>query len=130
MHLGEIVAELEASPAYADMMIIITSDENGGLWDHVTPPRRDKWGPGTRIPLIVVGPTVKRGYVDHTPYDFGSILRTIECAPASSRWPSQTPTPTRCATCCGSGRGHARARRRRVASRLRLSTRTEKPIAA
>ena len=30
------------------------------------------------IPLIAVGPTVKRGYVDHTPYDFGSILRTIE----------------------------------------------------
>ncbi|MBN9560662.1 MAG: acid phosphatase [Alphaproteobacteria bacterium] len=77
-HLGAIVAKLQASPAYADMMIIITSDENGGLWDHVAPPRRDKWGPGTRIPLIVVGPTVKRGYVDHTPYDFGSILRTIE----------------------------------------------------
>jgi len=78
VHLGEIVAKLQASPAYADMMIIITSDENGGLWDHVAPPRRDKWGPGTRIPLIVVGPMVKRGYVDHTPYDFGSILRTIE----------------------------------------------------
>ena len=42
------------------------------------PPRRDRWGPGTRIPLIFVGPTVKRGYVDHTPYDFGSILRTLE----------------------------------------------------
>jgi phospholipase C len=33
---------------------------------------------GTRVPLIAVGPTVKRGFVDHTPYDFGSILRTIE----------------------------------------------------
>ena len=60
------------------MLIIITYDENGGQWDHVPPPRRDRWGPGTRIPLIAVGPTVKRGYVDHTPYDFGSILRTIE----------------------------------------------------
>jgi phospholipase C len=60
------------------MLIIVTYDENGGAWDHVAPPRRDKWGPGTRIPLIVVGPDVKRGYVDHTPYDFGSILRTIE----------------------------------------------------
>ena len=60
------------------MLILITWDENGGQWDHVPPPRRDRWGPGTRIPLIAVGPTVKRGYIDHTPYDFGSILRTIE----------------------------------------------------
>ena len=60
------------------MVVIVTYDENGGLWDHVAPPRRDRWGPGTRVPLIAIGPTVKRGYVDHTPYDFGSILRTIE----------------------------------------------------
>ncbi|HEY2620572.1 MAG TPA: alkaline phosphatase family protein [Acetobacteraceae bacterium] len=77
-HLGELVAMLQHSAAYQDMLIIITYDENGGQWDHVAPPRRDKWGPGTRIPLIAVGPTVKRGNVDHTPYDFGSILRTIE----------------------------------------------------
>jgi len=77
-HLAELVRKLQDSPAYADMLIIITWDENGGQWDHVPPPRRDKWGPGTRVPLIAVGPTVKRGYVDHTPYDFGSILRTIE----------------------------------------------------
>ena len=77
-HLAEVIAKLQHSPAYADMLIIITWDENGGQWDHVPPPRRDKWGPGTRVPLIAVGPTVKRGYVDHTPYDFGSILRTIE----------------------------------------------------
>jgi phospholipase C len=77
-HLADVVGMLQKSPAYKDMLIIVTYDENGGAWDHVAPPRRDKWGPGTRIPLIVVGPDVKRGYVDHTPYDFGSILRTIE----------------------------------------------------
>jgi phospholipase C len=77
-HLAELIPMLQKSPAYKDMLIIITWDENGGQWDHVPPPRRDKWGPGTRIPLVAVGPTVKRGYVDHTPYDFGSILRTIE----------------------------------------------------
>ncbi len=77
-HLGEIVAALQASPAYADMLILITYDENGGMWDHVAPPHRDVWGPGTRVPLIAVGPMVKPGFVDHTPYDFGSILRTIE----------------------------------------------------
>jgi phospholipase C len=77
-HLAALVPKLQHSAAYRDMLILITWDENGGQWDHVPPPRRDKWGPGTRIPLVAVGPTVKRGYVDHTPYDFGSILRTIE----------------------------------------------------
>ena len=77
-HIGELVAKLQSSPAYKDMLILITYDENGGEWDHVAPPRRDRWGPGTRIPLIAIGPMVKRGFVDHTPYDFGSILRTIE----------------------------------------------------
>jgi phospholipase C len=77
-HLATLVPMLQKSPAYQDMLIIITYDEHGGAWDHVPPPRRDKWGPGTRVPLIAVGPTVKRAFVDHTPYDFGSILRTIE----------------------------------------------------
>ncbi len=77
-HLDQLIPMLQKSPAYKDMLIIITYDENGGQWDHVPPPRRDRWGPGTRIPLIAVGPMVKHGYVDHTPYDFGSILRTME----------------------------------------------------
>ena len=76
-HLAELVTKLQASPAWQDMLILVTYDENGGQWDHVAPPRRDRWGPGTRIPLLAIGPTVKRGFVDHTPYDFGSILRTI-----------------------------------------------------
>ena len=76
-HLADLVAKLQASPAWKDMLILVTYDENGGQWDHVAPPRRDRWGPGTRIPLLAIGPTVKRGFIDHTPYDFGSILRTI-----------------------------------------------------
>ena len=77
-HLADLVRRLQASPQYADMLIIVTYDEHGGLWDHVAPPVRDRWGPGTRIPLLAIGPTVRRGFVDHTQYDFGSILRTIE----------------------------------------------------
>ena len=77
-HLAELIGMLQKSPAYQDMLILIVYDENGGQWDHVPPPRRDKWGPGTRIPLIAVGPAVRQGHIDHTPYDFGSIQRTIE----------------------------------------------------
>jgi phospholipase C len=77
-HIGDIVARLQKTAAYKDMLIIVTYDENGGFWDHVAPPERDRWGPGTRVPLIAIGPPVKRGHVDHTPYEFGSILKTIE----------------------------------------------------
>ncbi len=57
--------------------MIVTYDENGGFWDHVAPPKGDRWGPGTRIPAIVVSPYAKKGYVDHTLYDTTSILRFI-----------------------------------------------------
>ena len=77
-HLRDVVTRLRASPAWKNTLLLITYDENGGTWDHVAPPRRDRWGPGTRVPLIAAGPMVKRGHVDHTPYDFGSILRTVQ----------------------------------------------------
>ena len=77
-HLRTFITSLRASPVWASTLVLITYDENGGTWDHVAPPRRDRWGPGTRVPLIAAGPMVKRGFVDHTPYDFGSILRTIQ----------------------------------------------------
>ncbi len=63
---------------WKNSVIIITYDENGGLWDHVAPPQGDRWGPGTRIPAIIVSPFAKKGFVDHTVYDTTSILRFIE----------------------------------------------------
>jgi phospholipase C len=60
------------------MTVIVTYDENGGFWDHVPPPIRDRWGPGTRVPTMAVSPFAKRAFVDHTPHDTTSILRLIE----------------------------------------------------
>ena len=77
-HAGEILQRLEKSPQWPKMLVIITYDENGGFWDHVAPPVRDRWGPGTRVPTILVSPFAKRGFVDHTPYDTTSILKLIE----------------------------------------------------
>jgi phospholipase C len=77
-HLQSLITALQASPQYADMLIIITYDEHGGQWDHVAPPTRDRWGPGSRVPAIIISPFAKKGYVDHTQYDTGSILKTIE----------------------------------------------------
>jgi acid phosphatase len=76
-HIADVIAHLEKSPQWAHMLVVVTYDENGGIWDHVAPPKGDRWGPGTRIPAIIVSPFAKRGYVDHTPYDTTSILRFI-----------------------------------------------------
>jgi len=78
-HVAELVKEIQESPYYwLRTTIIITYDENGGRWDHVAPPKADRWGPGTRIPAIIVSPFARRGYVDHTQYDTTSILKFIE----------------------------------------------------
>ena len=75
---ADLVALIQRSYAWDSTLIIITYDENGGRWDHVPPPEIDKWGPGTRVPTILVSPFVRRHFVDHTQYETVSILRFIE----------------------------------------------------
>ena len=78
-HTLELINDVLDGPDGDDAAIIITYDENGGFWDHVAPPVIDKkWGPGTRVPAIIISPFAKRGYVDHTQYETISILSFIE----------------------------------------------------
>jgi phospholipase C len=74
----DIIERLRKSPLWAGTAIIVTYDENGGFWDHVPPPKLDRWGPGTRVPALIISPFAKRRFVDHTPYDTTSILKLIE----------------------------------------------------
>ncbi|WP_343657306.1 acid phosphatase [Paraburkholderia caribensis] len=76
-HIADVISHLQKSPQWNNMVVVITYDENGGFWDHVAPPKGDRWGPGTRIPAIIVSPYAKKGFVDHTQYDTTSILRFI-----------------------------------------------------
>ena len=76
-HIAEVIAHLQKSPQWAHMLVIVTYDENGGFWDHVAPPQADRWGPGNRIPTLIVSPFAKKGFVDHTQYDTTSILKFI-----------------------------------------------------
>jgi acid phosphatase len=80
-HIAELVHKIQASSAWASTLIIVTYDENGGFWDHLPPPSgpgyADRWGPGTRVPAILISPFAKKRYVDHTPNDTGSILRLL-----------------------------------------------------
>ena len=76
-HIASIISQLQKSPQWSHMLIVVTYDENGGFWDHAAPPKADKWGPGSRVPAIIVSPFAKRGFVDSTLYDTTSILRFI-----------------------------------------------------
>jgi len=82
--LGQIAAWMQASPMKASYAIIILFDESGGFWDHAPPPmgrmagrRADFFGPGSRVPALIVSPLVRKGEIDHTPYETTSILRLI-----------------------------------------------------
>jgi phospholipase C len=77
-HVADIVHAVQNSPEWANTAIVITYDENGGRWDQVSPPTRDIWGDGTRVPAIVISPFAKQGFIDHQQHDTLSILSTIE----------------------------------------------------
>ena len=90
VHTMQLVNDVLNGPNGKDAVIIITYDENGGFWDHVAPPVIDtKWGPGTRVPAIIISPFAKQGFVDHTQYETVGILSFIE-----KRW-SLSPLASR-----------------------------------
>ncbi len=76
-HIAAVLTALKTSPQWKHMLVVVTYDEFGGWWDHVAPPKADRFGPGTRIPAIIISPYAKKGTVDHTQYDTTSILRFI-----------------------------------------------------
>jgi phospholipase C len=89
LHVEQLIAALRASPQWGHTAIIVTYDENGGFWDHVASPVVDRWGPGARVPTLVISPFAHHGHVDHHRYDTTSILALIErrwqLAPLSAR---------------------------------------------
>ena len=96
-HLVDLLSAVQNSACRKDTMVVVTYDEFGGQYDHVTPPGQgraegpsDQWGPGTRVPALVIAPQLLGTFVvDHTQYDTTSILATIEhrfgVAPLSAR---------------------------------------------
>jgi acid phosphatase len=78
MHVKQLIDAIRNGPDWEHTAIIITYDEHGGFWDHVPPPVVDRWGPGARVPTLIISPFARRGYVDHHHYDTTSILALIE----------------------------------------------------
>jgi phospholipase C len=65
-------------PDWNSTAIFLTWDDFGGFYDHVPPPNLDVYGLGPRVPLLIISPFAKKGYVSHTQYEFSSILKFIE----------------------------------------------------
>jgi phospholipase C len=76
--VGSIVNAIGSSSYWNNTAIIITWDDWGGWYDHVEPSIYNVYEYGFRVPLIVVSPYAKQGYVSHVVHDFGSVLAFIE----------------------------------------------------
>ena len=82
----DLLKAVQSGPEADDTLVVVTYDEFGGQWDHVPPPGKhsptkgahDQFGPGTRIPALVLSSRMRRSGVDHTSYDTTSIIRTLE----------------------------------------------------
>jgi len=73
-----LVNAIMQSSYWNSTAIFITWDDFGGFYDHVPPPQVDQFGYGFRVPLLVLSPYAKQGFVDHTLNDHTSILKFIE----------------------------------------------------
>jgi phospholipase C len=76
--MQQVITALSSSSAWKNAALFLTYDEGGGYFDHVAPPQVDAYGMGLRVPMLVVSPWAKRGYVSGTLYEHSSVLKFIE----------------------------------------------------
>jgi len=84
--VAAIVNAIGTSSYWSNTAIVITWDDWGGWYDHVSPPQviddGTSWGSGYvygfRVPLIVISPYAKASHISHVTHDFGSVLNLIE----------------------------------------------------
>jgi phospholipase C len=84
--IASIYTALANSPQWNNTLLVVTYDEHGGFFDHVSPPKvtgdaRAAEGfdqLGFRVPTMIAGPYVKAGHVSSVTYDHCSVLRHIE----------------------------------------------------
>jgi phospholipase C len=77
--VAQVVNAIGGSQYWNSTAIVVLWDDWGGFYDHVPPPSGGSFGGfGFRVPMLVVSPYAKKGYVSHTQYEFGSILKFIE----------------------------------------------------
>jgi len=89
--ISAVYRALAASPQWKNCMLVVTYDENGGFFDHVSPPtttddthaKFDVDGfqqMGFRVPTLVAGPYAKQNHVSSVVYDHCSPLKHLQTA--------------------------------------------------
>ncbi|HZZ00852.1 MAG TPA: alkaline phosphatase family protein, partial [Candidatus Baltobacteraceae bacterium] len=73
-----VVNAIGNSPYWSSTLIVVVWDDWGGFYDHVPPPQYGFGGLGFRVPMLVISPYAKKGFVAHNVYEFGSILKFVE----------------------------------------------------
>ncbi len=76
--VASITNAIGASKFWDSTVIFISWDDWGGWYDHVPPPQIDNMGLGFRVPVIVVSPYAKHGYISHVTHEFGGFLKYTE----------------------------------------------------
>ncbi|HTW49813.1 MAG TPA: alkaline phosphatase family protein [Acidobacteriaceae bacterium] len=76
--VGDVVNTIGESRFWSSTVILVSWDDWGGWYDHVDPPKVDAMGLGFRVPLIVISPWAKHGYISHQQHEFGSFLHFTE----------------------------------------------------
>ncbi len=73
----DVINALMESPMWKHTAIFLTWDEWGGFYDHVPPPEVDHLGFGFRVPMLVISPYARKGYIDDAEGEFSTPLRFI-----------------------------------------------------
>ncbi|MGB9235997.1 MAG: alkaline phosphatase family protein [Terriglobales bacterium] len=74
----DLNALMSNSALWNTTAVFVVWSDFGGLYDHVAPPSVDGFGLGPRVPLLVISPYARAGYVSNTQYEFASVLKFIE----------------------------------------------------
>ena len=77
-YVESLVNAVMNSQYWASTAIFITWDDWGGFYDHVKPPVLDGLGLGFRVPLLVISPFAKSGYISHNQGEFSSFVKFAE----------------------------------------------------
>jgi phospholipase C len=98
--VASVVNAIGESPYWPTTAIVVVWDDWGGLYDNAPPPQLDYRGLGIRVPCLIISPYAKQNYVDHTQYEYASILSFMEevfglprIGPASEGYTDSRATP-------------------------------------
>jgi phospholipase C len=76
--VASIVNAIGNSQYWNSTAIFVSWDDWGGWYDHVVPPKIDDMGPGFRVPLLIISPWTKHGYVTHRMHTAAGFIAFME----------------------------------------------------